>query len=373
MRIAVDISSIVYGTGVSVYTKNLIKNLIRIDYENKYLFFGGSLRRRGELESFLLTLRGASFKGRVFPIPPTLADILWNKLHIFSIDNLIGKVDVFHSSDWTQPPIQAFKVTTIHDLVPFKYPELSHSKIVSSHKARMKWVIKEVDRVIVPTQTTSRDVEELGIEKKRIRIIPEGYDPIYKPAKKYDIEKIKRKYKISGKYILTVGVGFRKNTNRIIEAYKKIRKEENFKLVAVGQVYSEFINTPGVVFAGHVTLQDMPSLYSGAEVFVYPSLYEGFGLPILESFSCRTPVVTSNLGSMAEVAGGATVLVDPTDVNSIIEGIEKALNKKDSFVKKGIERLRDFSWESTAKKTLEVYNSIQENPPPKATQLLAGR
>src|SRR4030066_2420136 len=99
MKIAIDISPVVYGTGVSVYTQNLVENLLKIDEENNYLLFGGSFRKKREIHNFLISLRGNTVQNKVFSIPPTLADFLWNKLHLLSIERLIGKIDVFHSSD----------------------------------------------------------------------------------------------------------------------------------------------------------------------------------------------------------------------------------------------------------------------------------
>ena len=115
MKIGIDISQVIYGTGVSVYTRNLVKNLLVLDKKNSYVLFGGSARRRGDFESFLSSLKG-SFQKKIVVFPPTLADILWNRLHVISPEVFVGKIDIFHSSDWAQPPGNFFKVTTIHDL-----------------------------------------------------------------------------------------------------------------------------------------------------------------------------------------------------------------------------------------------------------------
>lgn len=360
MKIGIDISAVIYGTGVSVYTKNLVRALLTVDKENEYVLFGGSLRRRGELKDFLDTLNDSTFKGRVFPMPPTLADIVWNRLCVFSTERLVGDLDVFHSSDWAQPPSKAFKVTTIHDPVPIKYPKLSHPRIVSVHKARLARVKKVVDRVIVPSKKTADDVSELGIEKKKVRVIPEAPDPIFKPAGKKEVEKLKKKYGVTGGYLLAVGVNPRKNIKRIIKAFLKIRKDRDLKLLVVGETFIGVKEKKGVRFLGHVDQAEMPLLFSGAEALVYPSLYEGFGLPILEAFSCKTPVVTSNIGSMSEVAGGAAVLVDPKSTKSLVGGIKKALKDSEKLVKKGVKRSKKYSWEETARKTLAVYEESAE-------------
>ncbi len=359
MKIGIDVSSVVYGTGVSTYTTNLVENLIKADRENSYILFGGSLRRLNDLKLFINSLERSSVKGRVFPIPPTLADFIWNKLHIINIERLIGDTDVFHSSDWSQPPTRSFKVTTIHDLVPLKYPKLSHPRIVSVHKARIKWILKEVDRIIVPSKATLEDSVKIGMDIEKIRVIPEAVDPIFKPAKKVDIERLKRKYRISGNYLLSVGVSPRKNTDRIIESYGKIKAEASMKLVLVGNKYVDLPDERGVIYLGHVPQSELPILYSGAEAFVYPSLYEGFGLPILEAFLCRTPVVTSNLGSMKEVAGKSAVLVDPYNIESITEGVRYAIANKNDFIKKGLIQAKRFSWKETAEKTLKVYQEVR--------------
>jgi len=354
MKIGIDISQAIYGTGVSTYTENLIKALLSLDKKNQYLLFGGSLRRRAELKAFVSRLKG-NFKSRLFLFPPTLADILWNRLHILPIEKLVGDLDVFHSSDWAQPPSKALKVTTIHDLVPLKFPQHSHPRIVSAHKARMKWVKKEVDRVIVPSKATKEDLLIKGIKEERIVVIPEAPDPIFKPAKKTAINKLKRKYRISGGYLLVVGVNPRKNTERIMAAYEKMRAGLDLKLVFIGRPYQKVEPRRGVRFVGHVETKEMPVFYSAAEALVYPSLYEGFGLPVLEAFACRTPVVTSDLSSLPEISGNAAILVDPYNVDSIAEGIEKALKQRKKLIRKGLARVKQFSWKETAKKTLGVY------------------
>ncbi len=304
-------------------------------------------------------MKGESFKSKIFSLPPTFADIIWNRLHVLPIEFFIGKVDVFHSSDWTQPPSKAFKVTTIHDLVPLKFPELSHRKIVSAHQVRLKRVKKEIDRVITPSNSTKKDLIDIGIDKGKIRVIAEAPDSIFRPVNKEEIEKVKRKYQIEGNYLMSVGVNQRKNTQRIINAFKKVRVNLDLILVIVGHPYIDIEKVEGVRVLGQVPFEELPTLYSGADALVYPSLYEGFGLPILEAFVCKTPVVTSNLGSLKEVAGKAAVLVDPHSVDSVAEGVRKALSARKLLVKKGLARVKDFSWQKTAKETLKVYQEAE--------------
>jgi len=352
MRIGIDISAVIYNTGVSHSVARSLEAILAIDKKNDYILYGGSLRRLSDLASFSNSLKG-NYITKFFPIPPTLADVLWNRLKFPNIETLIGKHDVFHSSDWSQPPSSSFKVTTVHDLAPLKFPKLHDPKIVATHKRRLGRVKDDIDRVIVPSTATAEDVHLLGIPSSRIRVIP--WASIVKPAKKSEVVKIKRKYKISGDFILSVGVNPRKNSERIIKAFDLISAGEDLKLVIVGQKHMKIEERRGVRFTGNIEDLELSALFTGAKALVYPSIYEGFGLPILDAFSTKTPVVTSNISSMPEVAGDAAILVNPYDLDSIGEGIRKALATSKTLIAKGMRRTKQYSWEKTARRILEVY------------------
>jgi glycosyltransferase involved in cell wall biosynthesis len=355
MKIAIDVSQIIYGTGVSVYTEELVKNLLSFDKENSYVLFGGSLRRQGELKAKARSL-GTNSSLKVFPIPPTLSDFLWNKLHILPIETFVGKIDVFHSSDWSQPPSAAFKVTTVHDLAPIKFPRVFPAKIVEVYKRRLARVAQEADSIIVPSEATNKDLLELGFLANKIRVIPEAAGSEFSFPKTERLEEIKTKYRIRGKYLLSVGVGWRKNSERLIKAFEQARVKKDLNLVIAGRVDKKLEMQRGVNLIGHIASEELAVLYSGAEALVYPSLYEGFGLPILQGFASGCPVVTSNISSMPEVAGDAAVLVDPYDVSAIAEGIREAIRDKRRLVSQGKKRAREFSWEKCARETLTVYS-----------------
>lgn len=357
MRVAIDISQIIYGTGVSQYTSELVRHLLKFDKENEYLLFGGSLRRKKDIIKLFP-------QARVFPFPPTLANLIWNRLHILPVEKLIGNIDVLHTSDWAEPPSNAFKVTTVHDLSPLLFPNLFPRdilrSIVDAHRLKLSLVKKESKRVIVPTNATKEDLLTLGFDSDRIRVIPEATRPLYRRVGSTEIERVKRKYKIFGDYLFAVGMDPRKNTERIIQAFELSRAGKNLKMVFAGQPkYMKVKQSRNIYILGRVEDSDMPALYSGAKAFVYPSLYEGFGLPILEAFTCGVPVVTSNISSMSEIAGQAAILVDPQNTNSIAEGILKALRGPKSFIEKGRARSREFSWEKTAFDTIRVYNEAK--------------
>lgn len=353
LRIGIDISQIAYGTGVSVYTRELVKKLLEIDSEDHFILFGGSLRRQQVFRQFSLSLKG-NFETRILPLSPTIADFIWNRVHRLKIEKLIGKVDLFHSSDWTQPPSYSFKVTTIHDLAPLKFPRLTHPRIVSVHKRRLYWVIRECDRIIVPSVATKKDLVVIGGKEEKIKVIPEAASDIFRPQPEELIKKVKVKYNINDDYLITVGSGGRKNTKRLIDAYQKA-KRKNLKLVVVGNRTPDLVEERGVISTGFVSDMDLASLYAGAKALVYPSLYEGFGLPVLQAFSSGCPVVTSKETAMEELFGKAAVLIDPYKVDSITEGIEEVLRKPKEYIKKGLKKSREFSWEKAAKGTLEVY------------------
>lgn len=361
MRVGIDISQIVYGTGVSNYTKNLVDALLKIDKKNEYILFGGSLRKIGELHNYCATVRGNSTL-KIFPFSPTIADFIWNRLHILPIENFVGNVDVFHSSDWAQPPTRRAKlVTTIHDLVPILYPESSHPKIVATHKRRLSHVKREVDLVIAVSESTRDDIiAYLDIPRGKIHVIYEAPDKGIKKLDDRGLGETLKRHGLPKEYLLVVGTDPRKNVARIAKAAEKVSK--NLPVIIVGRKWSDAPHSiktsqgrSNIYWVGHVGYDVLSALYSGAKALVYASLYEGFGLPILNAFRCGCPVVTSNVSSMPEVAGNAAVLVNPQDVDDIANGIEQALSKRDDLIKKGLERVKNFSWEKTARETLKVY------------------
>lgn len=177
MKIGIDISQIAFpGAGVANYTKNLVESLLRIDKENEYILFGSSLRRKKTLKTWFQSLSAQNAVLKIFQFPPTLLDFLWNRLHILPIETLIGKVDIFLSSDWTQPPTRKAKEATIlYDLSVYKHPQEMSSKIVSVQKRRLKWVKRECEVIFCISQATKKDaLEILGIEEKRLSVVYPG-------------------------------------------------------------------------------------------------------------------------------------------------------------------------------------------------------
>ncbi len=355
MKIGIDISQIVYETGVSVYTRELVSALVKKYPDHEFVLYGGSLRRSRELKNFLLGSKNVTKK--LSKLAPSFANLIWNRLHVLPIEQMIGKVDVFHTSDWAEAPASCPKVTTIHDLSIFKYPALTHPKILATHTRRMAWVKKESDCVIVPSTATKDEALKLGIYEDKIVVIPEAVSGIFTPKSKSEIGKVMSKYKISTPYALAVGANPRKNIDRIIKAFYKSKANSKLKqLVVVGR--GPAIEDLGVNFLGHVPADDLPALYSGAGLLVYVSINEGFGLPILEAFACGCPVLTSNVSSMPEVAGKAAVLVDPMSVEEISKGFVKTVNNREKLVDLGLRRVKKYNWDMVASETMKAYESV---------------
>lgn len=181
MRIGIDISQIVYeGTGVGNYVREMVRALLTIDKKNEYILFGASLRKRDVFSKYFNNIYHLSrhVRLKVLPIPPTLLDILWNKLHIFPVEWFIGNVDVFWSSDWTQPPLKnARGITTIHDLSVLRFPEsFVGTNIVDVQKRRLVWAKKECSHFFCDSEATKKDaIRLLGLENTKLYVVYPGW------------------------------------------------------------------------------------------------------------------------------------------------------------------------------------------------------
>lgn len=374
MKIAIDISQIIYqGTGVANYTRELVRNLLKIDHKNQYLLIGISIRDKIFKEYYsLFTNSNNNVKLCLLPLPATINEFIWNRIHSFPIDKLIGKVDIFHSSDWVQPKVSAKKITTIHDLVVYKFPQYSHPKIIAAHKRRLYWVKKEADKVITDSNSTRSDlISILNFNPNMIEVIPPGINSSFKPVGREEISRIRKKYNLGENYILSVGTAEpRKNLKTLFTAYHLLSennsfkiKEKNIKLVTVGKKgWGESINhEKNITALGFVSESDLPGLYCGASVFVYPSIYEGFGFPVLEAMSCQTPVITTDRGSLEEIAAGAGLLFSPEDPRSLCQHLinifENSLLRKE-LIENGKKRAQTFRWELTASRIIKTYQKL---------------
>lgn len=377
MIIGIDISSVSYQTGVSNYTLNLVRNLIKIDKTNQYKLFYSSLRLPLPKEiQDLSTNQNVSI--HKFRFPPTLLQILWNQLRLIPIEFLIGKCDIFHTSDWTQPPtISAKTIATIHDLTPFLHPEWHHPKVINAHRRKMYWAVKKCIHLICVSKNTQSDLLRLfpQINKQKTSVIYESAESKYGQflklsaeiqQKKKDV--IKKQYGLEN-FILAQGTREpRKNLNRLIEAFLDFKKKypkTKIELAITGKYgWGNDVSTnkdPNIKILGFIPEKNMVALHASALCLAYPSLYEGFGLPIIKSIKVGTPVITNNNSSLKEIASDCAILVDPTSINQITKAIEKIINSpklRHQLSQKGIEASKKFSWTKTAQQTLQVYNSL---------------
>lgn len=373
IRVGIDITSTIYNRGVSRYTMNLVRGLLQ-DTELKMTLYGSSLRQRQQLVDIAETLKKeahAKAETVIQSYPPSLYNFMWNKLHFPKVKSLMPNIQLFHSWDWLQPPDRDVPlVSTIHDLTILKYPETAHPKVLDMHKQSWKILKERQAMIIAVSRATKRDIVELlDIPENLVKVVHEALpvevQQISKSITDEKLEEIKNKLKLDRPYILFVGTREpRKNLKNLIEAWHPLEKDVDL-IIAGESGWDETENkkyqtmSPHLRFLGRVTDEELSVLYSESALFAYPSLYEGFGLPILEAFYHGTPVVTSNTSSMPEVAGNAAELVDPLSIESIRTGIENILNESEAEQQKRIQKMiirqQMFTWSTVVKETVSVY------------------
>jgi glycosyltransferase involved in cell wall biosynthesis len=377
MIIGIDVSSTAYGTGVSNYTLNLVRHLLKNDHQNYYKLFYSSLRIPVPSEISQL-LKYKNVKIYNFRLPLTLLAFLWNHLHILPIELFIGKCDIFHTSDWTQPPaLKSKTLTTIHDLTPFLNPHWLHPKIVSTHYRKMYWASRKCQHFICVSQNSKNDL--LKIFSK---INPQNCSVVYEAAEdKYGkflrlpvnirnkkISAIEKQYGLK-KFILSQGTREpRKNLTNLIAAFNIYH--QNYPKTKVELAISGkygwgkdvlHLKNPYVKILGYIPEKDMVALHASALFLAYPSLYEGFGLPLIKSMKLGVPVLTSSTSSMPEVVGNSGILVNPTSIKEIYLGMQKLLSSstlRKRLSLRAIKTSSKFSWDQTAQNTLNIYSKL---------------
>lgn len=366
MKIAIDISQIAYeATGVANYTKGLVENLLRIDNKNTYLLFAYSLRKKKVFAEFFSKLKnqGYKFETRILNFPQKLGNLIWNKLHLYSLEKLVGSIDIYHSSDWIQIPAKCKKITTVHDLIVYKYPETSDSYIVETQMRRLKHVKNECQLILSDSNATKADlVNILNFAPEKIKVVYPGIAADFYKAKIGNVDFL-AKYNISESFILTVGTNDpRKNLKTLIKAFNNL-KNNNVTLVIVSKSGwgEELKLNKKIKLIREINTAELAMLYKNAEIFVYPSLYEGFGLPLVEAFASGCPVITSNRGSLKEVAENSALIINPEKESEISAAILKLLNDRTlrkELTQKGKQRAQAFSWQKSAEKIIKIYESL---------------
>lgn len=369
MKICLDISQIAYqGTGVSRYLNGLVKAILNNQTKHQWSFFFSSLR--SSLDPRLeQQIKKRGFKTKKFLFPPSLLSFLWNRLHLLDVQRLIGDNDWYISSDWTEPPAKNMrKATIIHDLAFLRYPKTVTEKIKQTQRQRLNWVKKETDIIFTDSQSTKNDlINLLNIEPEKIKVVYPGVN-IKKPTKKIILQ-TRQKYRLTEPFILTVGkIEPRKNIKRLIHAYSKITNPKP-KLIIVGPPGWEdsknwstvdSINRSKIEFLGYVNDQELFSLYSLSLFFIYPSIWEGFGYPVVEAMKLGIPVATSNTSSLQEIADGDAFLFNPFDVDSIKQALEKMINDqklRKNLSIKGKQRAKKFNWSQAYGKIIKTLEN----------------
>ncbi|MCY3932100.1 MAG: glycosyltransferase family 1 protein [Acidobacteria bacterium] len=289
-------------------------------------------------------------------------------------------IDVFHGMDHVGIPFtgrDARYVVTVHDVIPLILPETftpRHRLVVRAALARVR---RRADRVLVPSEAVKRDlVERVSVNEGLVVVTPEACDRRFRPVDAAAVRAVAARHDLPERYVLAVGtLEPRKNLTRLLEAFSLLlgrrRIAPDYRLVLVGargwlegpifRAVKELELEGHVLFTGFVADEDLPAVYTGASLFVFPSLHEGFGLPLLEAMACGAPVVASNVSSLPEVAGSAAVLVDPHDVEALAGAIAGVLEddaRRERLVAAGLARADEFSWRRTARQTLDVYSSL---------------
>lgn len=363
MRVAIDANPMfLTRAGIGSYTYHLVRQLIRLDEENQYFLYNTATKDR-ELDGL-----EQGKNAQVVCFARIFSSWMARK----------DRIDVYHGTSyqlWAQG--KAGSVVSIHDLALMRFPEFS-KRLLGEHWSNYKTrkTLQQATKVIVGSQNTANDILEFyQIPVEKIRVIYYGVGEEFFFCPDADLRKsVRARLTIpSGDYILYVGGSDpRKNLDRLLEAFSiLLRKVQPITLVVTGgmgrrgeEIYQRISNLNlerNVVLTGHLPAQDLRLLYSGARLFVYPSLYEGFGIPVLEAMASGVPVITSNTSSLPEVAGDAAYLIDPYDVPALTDAIEKVLQDENlarSLQAKGLQRAKAFSWERTARQTLEVYKDV---------------
>ena len=378
MRIGLDCSSAIHQrAGIARYTRGLVAALARLGGEHTFVLVMAGPESGSD---FSLNL-GENFLVRRLPGSARLWTILWHRLRVpLPIDRFIGAVDVFHSPDYVLPPLgRGKKVVTIHDLSFVRYPEGAEPSLRSYLSAAVPRTVKEADLVLADSEVTRGDVIELlGAPPAKVEVVYPGVDESFKAIEDAEaLARVRERYRLDDPFLLSVGtLEPRKNLIALMEAYAALRRAGGFEhrlVVAGGKGWryegiftcvQELALEGDVTFLGYVPEQDLPALYCLADALVFPSVYEGFGLPPLEAMACGTPVIASDSSSLPEVIGDAGLMVPADDRDALAEAIGRLLRNgqlRDELIRKGRARASRFSWQKTGQDLLAIYRRLQES------------
>jgi len=373
LRIGIDYTAAIFqSAGIGRYTRCLVDALVAMDRDNEYrlLAVGASPQAIGQE-------RRPNVRMVRIPLSERWASILWHRLRLpLWVDLWLGPVDLFHSPDFLLPPLRSgHSIVTVHDLSFIRVPECAHPGLRRYLEDAVPRSVRRADLVLADSRNTKSDlIELLNVPVDKVRVVYAGVEPRFHPLGSDVLEGARARYGLPEHFILTVGtLQPRKNYVRLMDAFALLCRATScpHRLMIVGgegwmyeRIYQRAEQpdiTNRVIFKGFVEDEALPVLYNLADLFVFPSLYEGFGLPPLEAMACGTPVIASDVSSLPEVVGEAALLVDPLDVEAIAEAMRAGLfdqGLRDKMIGKGLERARQFTWARAAQSLLHIYEEV---------------
>jgi len=344
VRVVVDVSALSHPrTGVGNYIRGSLRGLAAAAGHEAVAFAPASRDGRRRIES---ALEGIDVE-RVLPTLPAAHAVrtAWSRLGRPPVERFVGPLDVFHFGDWMYPPQRGgLRSTMVHDLVPLHHPEWVHPRTKRMHGAKYRHAAQACDVVVVNSSYTADDVAStLGVPRERIHVAHPGVDAVFAADGP----------RAEGDYVLAVGtLEPRKNLGSAIAA---VRGRE---LRVVGARGWGGVEARGehVTWLGPLDDEELARQYRGAAAFVYPSRFEGFGMPVVEAMACGTPVVASLHPSLDDASGDAALRADPDDVGAIAAALDEAIERRDELVRRGLEHARRFTWEANARAHLEAWS-----------------
>ncbi len=374
-RVAIDYTpAYEQGGGIGRYVRELVTALARLDHETDYRLFVA-----GAHQADLPPAPGPNFHWRPSPFSPKWFARVWHRARLpLSVEIFTGRVALYHATDFVLPPTLPGTRTllTVHDLSFVRVPETASPSLKAYLDVVVPRSVARADHVLADSQATKDDLMALyGVADSKITVLLSGVDSRFERVDDEGVmRRLREKYRLGDRpYIFSVGtVQPRKNYPRLIRALATLRAEgRDIGLVIAGgrgwlddPIYSA-IRGNGlaqyVQLIGFADDEDLPALYSGAAAFAFPSLYEGFGLPILEAMACGTPVVTSNVSSLPEVAGDDALMIDPTDVEALTEALRRLLDDsalRERLVAGGLARVHQFTWDRAAQDLKNIYSAL---------------
>ncbi len=371
VRIGIDARKL-HDFGIGTYIRNLLRHLARLDRDTEYV-----LLCKPEDTPALAPL-GPNFRA----VRETAGNYSLGEQIAIPLALRREKVTLFHSPHYVLPPLVPCRsVVTIHDCIHLMFPQYLPNRLALSYaRTSIGMATRRATRIMTVSESSKRDILRFfDTEPGRIDVIYNAYDERFGvEPREEDVVRVRERYQLHDEFVLYAGnVKPHKNLERLIEAFHIVRNRglDHLKLVLIGDEISRYSALRRAVhrhqlhkyvrFLGYLPEETLAVMYRLAGVFVFPSLYEGFGLPPLEAMASGTPVVTSNVSSLPEVAGAAAVLVDPYDPAAIADGIFQVLTDEElrrDLRRKGLTRARQFSWESSVRRVREIYGEVSAMP-----------